>query len=131
MSSALSINPIRLLHDRPNPIRSVKILSELRPVYSEDATSVKAFVLAKTLAVDYVVGETDKTIFLSMDMDDLRDILGIEVKRPKLKTETISDEAVSWGVDLLVTAKRGDEDACGAEETRKTTLLDWIDTREH
>lgn len=96
----------QLLHNRPNPIRGVKILSELRPVYSEDATSVKALVLAKTLAVDYAVGETEKTIFLSMDMDDLRS-LAIEVDRAKLKSETISDEAVSWGVDLLTYGEQG------------------------
>lgn len=84
----------------------MKILSELRPVYSEDATSVRAFVLAKTLAVDYLEGETEKTIFLSMDMDDLRS-LAVEVDRAKLKSETISDEVVNWGVDLLTYGQQG------------------------
>ncbi|MBV8383287.1 MAG: hypothetical protein JOZ63_11815 [Planctomycetaceae bacterium] len=96
----------QLLNKRPNPIQDVKILSELRPVYSEDATSVRAFVLAKTLAVDYLEGETKKTIFLSMDMDDLRS-LAVEVDRAKLKSETISDEVVNWGVDLLTYGQQG------------------------
>jgi hypothetical protein len=52
----------QLLLNRPNPVHGVKILSELRPVYSEDATSVKAFVLAKTLVVDYYDGSMKKTI---------------------------------------------------------------------
>jgi hypothetical protein len=97
---SVSNKSYQLLLNRPNPVQDVKILSELRPVYSEDATSVKAFVLAKTLVVDYMEGDTKKTIHLSMDMDDLRS-LASEVDRAKLKRETVSEEVFGWGVDLL------------------------------
>ncbi len=96
----------QLLSNRPNPIQGVKILSELRPVYSEDASTVKALVLAKTLVVEYAEGETKQTIFFSLDMDDLRD-LSSEVDRAKLKGETLSDEVASWGVDLLTYGQEG------------------------
>ncbi len=69
---SISNKSYQMLVNRPNPVQDVKILSELRPVYSEDATSVKALVLAKTLVVDYLEGNTKKTIYMSMDMDDLR-----------------------------------------------------------
>ena len=97
---SVSHKSYQLLVNRPNPVQDVKILSELRPVYSEDATSVKAFVLAKTLVVDYLEGDTKKTIHLSMNMDDLRS-LASEVDRAKLKRETVSEEVFGWGVDLL------------------------------
>lgn len=90
----------QLLSNRPHPIHEMKILSELRPVYSEDATTVKAFVLAKTLVVDYAEGETKHTIHYSLDMGDLRD-LSSEIDRANLKGETLSDEVANWGVDLL------------------------------
>jgi hypothetical protein len=45
---SVSNKSFQLLVNRPNPVQDVRILSELRPVYSEDATSVKAFVLSKT-----------------------------------------------------------------------------------
>jgi hypothetical protein len=103
---SISNKSYQMLVKRPNPVQDVKILSELRPVYSEDATSVKAFVLAKTLVVDYLEGETKKTIHLSMDMDDLRS-LASEVDRAKLKRETVSEEVFSWGVDLLTYGHQG------------------------
>lgn len=96
----------QLLSNRPHPIHEMKILSELRPVYSEDATTVKAFVLAKTLVVDYAEGETKHTVHFSLDMDDLRD-LSAEVDRAKLKSETLSDEVANWGVDLLTYGQDG------------------------
>lgn len=96
----------QLLSNRPLPIHELKILSELRPVYSEDATVVKAFVLANTLVVDYAEGETKHTIHFSLDMDDLRD-LSSEVDRAKLKGETLSDEVANWGVDLLTYGQDG------------------------
>lgn len=97
---SVSNKAYQLLVNRPNPVQDIKILSELRPVYSEDATSVKAFVLAMTLVVDYFEGDAKKTIHLSMDMDDLRS-LTLEVDRAKLKRETVSEEVFGWGVDLL------------------------------
>jgi len=103
---SISNKSYQLLVNRPNPVQGVKILSELRPVYSEDATSVKAFVLAKTLVVDYLEGNTKKTIHLSMDMDDLRS-LASEVDRAKLKRETVSEEVFGWGVDLLTYGHQG------------------------
>jgi len=103
---SVSNKSYQLLVNRPNPVQDVKILSELRPVYSEDATSVKAFVLAKTLVVDYLEGETKKTIHLSMDMDDLRS-LALEIDRAKLKRETVSEEVFGWGVDLLTYGQQG------------------------
>ncbi len=103
---SVSNKSYQLLVKRPNPVQGVKILSELRPVYSEDATSVKAFVLAKTLVVDYLEGNTKKTIHLSMDMDDLRS-LASEVDRAKLKRETVSEEVFGWGVDLLTYGHQG------------------------
>ena len=103
---SVSNKSYQLLLNRPNPVQDVKILSELRPVYSEDATSVKAFVLAKTLVVDYMEGDTKKTIHLSMDMDDLRS-LASEVDRAKLKRETVSEEVFGWGVDLLTYGHQG------------------------
>lgn len=96
----------RLLVNRPNPVQDMKILSELRPVYSEDASSVKALVLTKTLVVDYLEGDAKKTIHLSMDMDDLRS-LALEVERSKTKRETVSEEVSDWGVDLLTYGNQG------------------------
>ena len=96
----------QLLVNRPNPVQDVKILSELRPIYSEDATSIKAFVLSKTLVVEYLEGDSKKSIFLSMDMDDLRS-LAVEVDRAKLKRDTVSEEVFGWGVDLLTYGQQG------------------------
>jgi len=103
---SVSNKSYQLLANRPNPVQDVKILSELRPVYSEDATSVKAFVLAKTLVVNYLEGDAKKTIHLSMDMDDLRS-LASEVDRAKLKRETLSEEVSSWDVNLLTYSHEG------------------------
>jgi hypothetical protein len=103
---SVSNKSYQLLVNRPNPVQNVQILTELRPVYSEDATSVRAFVLAKTLVVDYFEGDTKKTIHLSMDMDDLRS-LASEVDRAKLKRETVSEEVFGWGVDLLTYGYQG------------------------
>ena len=96
----------QLLVNRPNPVQDVKILTELRPVYSEEATSIKAFVLTKTLVVEYMEGEDKKVIHLSMDMDDLRS-LSLEVERAKLKRETLSEEVFSWGVEVLTYGQQG------------------------
>ncbi len=103
---SVSNKAYQMLVNRPNPVQDVKILSELRPVYSEDANKVKAFVLAKTLVVDYMEGDGKKTIYLSMDMDDLRS-LSLEVDRAKLKRETVSEEVFGWGVDLLTYGHQG------------------------
>ncbi len=96
----------QMLVNRPNPVADLKILSELRPVYSEDAASVKALVLAQTLVVGYMEGDVKRTIFLSMDLDDLR-TLAAEVDRAKLKNESVSEAASQWGVDLLTQGRQG------------------------
>jgi hypothetical protein len=103
---SVSSKAYQLLVNRPNPVQDVKILSELRPVYSEDATSVKAFVLAKTLVVEFLEGDSKKSIFLSMDMDDLR-TMAVEVDRARLKSDTVADEVSNWGVDLLTYGQQG------------------------
>lgn len=67
---------------------------------------VKAFVLAKTLVVEFWEGDSKKSVFLSMDMDDLRS-LADEVDRAKLKSDTVADEVSNWGVDLLTYGQQG------------------------
>ena len=96
----------QMLVNRPNPVADLKILSELRPVYSEDAASVRALVQAQTLVVGYMEGDVKRTIFLSMDLDDLR-TLAAEVDRAKLKKETVSEAASDWGVVFLTQGRQG------------------------
>ena len=76
---------------------------------------------AKTLVVNYYDGGTKHTIYLSMDIDDLRS-LSIEVDRARLKTETVSDAISDWGATSSATGSRSDKDARSARGVRKADV---------
>jgi hypothetical protein len=89
-----------LLGNRPATLANLQILSELRPVYDEAATTMKALVLTNTLVIQYKEGDQEKALHLSLGLDDLR-MMDRELKRTHQKNGLAIKHAGQWGIPLL------------------------------
>jgi hypothetical protein len=92
---------IRLIADRPTIAQELKILTELRPVYDEDAASVRAVVMTTTLVIQYTEGTVRKSLHLTVDQDDL-DVLQKQLDRADIKVQLLEREVSKLGVPLLI-----------------------------
>ena len=88
--------------NRQSRVSGVKVLTDLRPVYNEDATSTIAFVLTNTIVVDFFEGSDDeeRTLQFSIDPDDLS-TLREELDRALTKAKTLAAECAKWKMDLI------------------------------
>jgi hypothetical protein len=104
---ALLSKAFQLLGTRPATLTHLQILSELRPVYNEAATDLKALLLTNTLVIQYKVGGHERALHLSLDLDDLR-MMDRELKRAHQKNGLAIERAGHWGVPLLPHGTMGD-----------------------
>lgn len=91
-----------LWKNRPTTALDFKILTDLRPVFDENASKTVAIVLTNTLVIEFYDDstKTQRAIHLSLDQDNLES-LGDEVERAQNKNRTMSGDCIAWGIDLL------------------------------
>jgi hypothetical protein len=96
----LAARAIQLLYNRPALLLDFRILTELRPVYDESVTRLRAMILSNTLVITYQHDDQEGTLHLSIDTEDLGAI-GEQLERVQKKTRLVRQEAKQWKVDIL------------------------------
>ena len=76
-------------------------MTELRPVYDDDAASIKAVVLTSTLVIDYVEGGEHNRLHLTVDQEDLRALQG-QLDRAEKKAQVLEKEVSQLHVPILI-----------------------------
>lgn len=91
----------QLLANRPLTIRGFKILTELRPVYNDEATDAKAMLLTSTLVIHYDEHGAAKAIHMTLDESGL-ETLQDEIDRAGKKVQVLEKQASKLGVPVLI-----------------------------
>ena len=88
--------------NRQTRVVDMKILTDLRPIYDEEATRTLALVLTNTLIVEVYddASKEQRSIHLSLDQDDLA-TLRDELERTQKKNLAVSSDCERWVIDLL------------------------------
>jgi hypothetical protein len=81
------IKGLELIYDHQNLLQNMKILTDVRPIYNEDASDISGAIVSYTLRLDYNTIGHNKTISLAMDKDDVRKLRNM-CDRALKKSET-------------------------------------------
>jgi len=76
-----------LMYEHENLLQSVRVVTDIRPVYTEDADRIEGSVVSHTLRLRYDSTEGDHSISIAMDEADIRE-LERQCKRALLKAQT-------------------------------------------
>ncbi len=76
-----------LMYEHENLLQSVRVVTDIRPVFTEDADRIEGSVVSHTLRLRYDSTEGDHSISIAMDEADIRE-LERQCKRALLKAQT-------------------------------------------
>jgi hypothetical protein len=76
-----------LMYEHENLLQSARVVTDIRPVFSEDAGCIDGSVVSHTLRLRYDSTEGDHSISIAMDEADIRE-LERQCKRALLKAQT-------------------------------------------
>jgi hypothetical protein len=93
---------IELLYERSALLLDFRLLTELRPLYDDDAARVEALILTNTLVIEYQQGNTEHSLHLSIDYDDLY-LMREQLDRVLKKNALASAQAKEWKLEVLTT----------------------------
>ena len=108
LASLFSIDSIRITakaadvaYDQPRNLQSARILTDLRPVFSEPVgPSIKAAAIVHTLKLTFSEGYDQEDLFVALDSDDvkaLRDLLD----RAEAKARSLTVALKPTGIEIL------------------------------
>jgi hypothetical protein len=98
---ALLYKAYRLLANRPALVENVRLLTELRPVYDDEVTAVKAYLITSTMAASYYESGEQRRVHLTFDKKDL-ERLQEQVDRALRKIELLEKQVALLEVPALV-----------------------------
>lgn len=78
---------IDLSYDHANLVRSIRVLTDVRPIFSEDAMGISGAVVSHTLRAFFTTIDGDEEVSLVLDQRDIES-LKRECERALLKAET-------------------------------------------
>lgn len=92
---------LQLLAERSNPLRDIRIVANVLPIFSEDAAEVRASLLTGVLSIDYRGDDGSfRTVNLSLDPSDLG-VLREQLDRAVKMFELLEVRAPLMGGTLL------------------------------
>ena len=88
---ALDQKGVRLTYAHQNVMGSANIITDLRPVFTNDAKKVKGIVISHQLIIEYYDGHKAKRLHVVIDNGDLKRLFSL-CKRAKIKAQTATAE---------------------------------------
>lgn len=88
---ARTAKAIELSYDSDNLLQRTRILTDVRPLFTEDAQSVDGAIVAHTLRLRYDSAGVDHELSLALDNSDLRRLIQ-DCERALLKEQTAQDK---------------------------------------
>ena len=103
----LAVKSLDLSYDYSKLLQSVKILTDIRPVYNADASQIEGSVVSYTLRISYDSRDGNKSISIALDENDVRSLLEVSERALK-KSQTAKRFMIEKGnVNAFI---------CGEEE---------------
>ena len=99
----LAATAIELTYDYANLVRSARILTDIRPLYDEDANNVEAAVVSHTLRLHFDSSDGTHELSLALDLNDIRDLMSQcerAIKKSEKAKDTLSVPTVISGEKL-------------------------------
>jgi hypothetical protein len=87
----LSAKALDLSYEHPELLQRARILTDIRPVFNDDATALRGTVISHTLMLRYDDTQGDHVLSLSLDEDDIR-LLIQQCERAITKSKTAQNE---------------------------------------
>jgi hypothetical protein len=82
---------IELSYDSDNLLQRTRILTDVRPLFSDDAQSIEGAIVAHTLRLRYDSAGVDHELSLALDSSDLHRLIG-DCNRALLKESTAQEK---------------------------------------
>jgi hypothetical protein len=98
---ALLNKAYRLLVNRPALVTSLRLLTELRPVFDDEVSAVQAYLITSTLSVNFRESGRRRQVHLTLDQADLEKLRD-QVDRALKKIALLEAQATKSGVPALV-----------------------------
>jgi hypothetical protein len=111
---ALVHKSVRLTYAHQNVLVDAEIITDLRPVFSNDGQSVRGAVVSHQLVVEYHDGVDSKRLHVVMDAKDIEKLLSL-CKRAEVKAKAAKS---ALSTQDWITAIAGSEETKTAEETK-------------
>jgi len=83
----LAATAIELSYDYANLVRNVRILSDIRPLYDEEAEKIEGAVISHTMRLHYDSADGEHELSLAMDEKDISNLME-QCKRALKKSQT-------------------------------------------
>lgn len=98
-----------LSYEHPNLLRRTRILTDIRPLYSDDATEITGAVVSHTLQLRYFSADGDHELSVSLDNADI-ETLAKQCRRASVKSKTARNlMAEKGGVQTIVSGETRDD----------------------
>jgi hypothetical protein len=89
---AIALKAQTLVYSHQNIFLNAKLITDIRPVFSDDASKIDELVVTHMLTLDYTDGTQRNTVLtLAMDQDDI-EVLQLQCERAARKTLTLRNE---------------------------------------
>jgi hypothetical protein len=102
---AISAKAADLAHVHQNNFRSVRIITDARPVFDTGGTRILATVITHSLVITY---NKDTEIHIAVDAEDIADIKA-QCERAQVKIQTLAESVQRMGVPALVFPDQSEE----------------------
>ncbi len=103
----LAARAIDLSYESDNLLQRSRVLTDIRPIFSEDAGSIDGAVVAHTLRLRYDSAGLDREISLAVDSNDLRKLI-FQCERALLKEETSQMQMIEKA-DITTTPRQSND----------------------
>lgn len=103
----LAVKSLDLSYDYSNLLQSAKILTDIRPLYNEDASQIEGSVISYTLRISYDSRAGNKSISIALDENDVRSLLEASERALKKASTAKKFMAEKGNVNVFI---------CGEEE---------------
>ena len=104
-----------LIGERANWVTSLRILSDVRPVFDDTANEMKASLLVNTLVVRFTDASGVRAAYFAIDPTDL-DQLEDQIKRARRKNALIAQKYEKDKTTLLMWASENDDSETGEDK---------------
>lgn len=105
---ALTARSIDLAYDCDNILQRSRVLTDVRPIFSDDANDIDGAIVAHTLRLRYDSAGQDHELSLAMDVSDLRQLI-LQCERALLKDQTAKKQLIEKA-NIMTTAHENQSD---------------------
>lgn len=106
---ALTARSIDLAYDCDNILQRSRVLTDVRPIFSDSANEIDGAIVAHTLRLRYDSAGQDHELSLAVDASDLRQLI-LHCERALLKDQTAKKQLIERA-SILTTAHEDQSDA--------------------